>query len=1071
MDLQVSTPPSALYNYSADTTDEEINQRNTAYGVRSFALTYLLTRTTPPSVDTKWFEAEDAVLVSPMAVQANSGANGGLVIGTPTGGSVNNNTTTPSAVYNLTTTTTAYYHIWARVYAPNTNANSLYCNFDDYTPTSIYTNTFGSWVWMNCGSTQLTPGKHQLKITYEEPGLLIDTFVVTTDYNLVPSGLGQEQHYLDAANFSINNSANVAVKTTDGLATGGDATTFTNPAFLGTTKLNTTLPAAGTTGDAQKTVGLNGGSYDIWARLKAPTSATNGFYFSLDNGAYSAVTLPAGSAYNDWIWQKVASSVSLVAGSHVLNVSSDKATTDGKTGCEVDRFFVAAAGTAGPVEPNKYLTVARFWAQTSMSYPTWGKGSFANNDMAAASQLSGLGLYYDWCYNDLSLDDRQAVSSLIASRGALFYQGYTGDKSGGVSTPYWRNYYLNNLFWNYSTELTTAALAIHGDSGMPDTLPWLQATLDGMANNTFNDFGPDGADHEGPNYWCSIIFPLQYMDLAKKELGVDLTGTPWFQQTGFWRLYMSTALDNVTRTYSGPQLTFADCVTQSYYGPDHILRKLASLYNQPTQQWLAGRLDDSKNNDFNVNPGVPTFEWLNLLWYNASIAETSPAVTGLSYFSHFPDLDFAVSRTGWDNNEAVVGFQCGPYQGHQVQSTDKPYTNWGAGHEHPAANNFCFFYNGEFQIMNAGYTDKFSKFENTLLVNSAGQLGEGGFTFNGSAASTEDPSGTLNPAIDTSLSFSTTPMDYLVGQASGAYPSSAGVSSFKRHLLYLKPDVLVAVDDVTLRTASQMELHFDPWQLNGVAPNVSGSGNSYVLTGMYSKMNFNVLTLPATATTSYVNIPFTDNGASTNHSLFKLATASGTPLTSMSTAVAMSASTLTGTPRPVVFQADADQTAWKFKVGTLTMVLDRNVTANAPDEKARLVTCLEAESVSPASPMFVYTDEPDAQGGKYIAAAPGTAINQPDTLPSASVQYTLGAPAAGTYTLWARIKAADGNSDSFWYALNPTGSGAYTSICTTSTFGSWVWVKMTTTSFATATSTNALAIKYRQAGARSISSS
>ena len=49
----------------------------------------------------------------------------------------------------------------------------------------------------------------------------------------------------------------------------------------------------------------------------------------------------------------------------------------------------------------EYLSAAREWALASCSYPTWGLGNLDGMDLAAAAQMYGLALVYDWCYADL----------------------------------------------------------------------------------------------------------------------------------------------------------------------------------------------------------------------------------------------------------------------------------------------------------------------------------------------------------------------------------------------------------------------------------------------------------------------------------------------------------------------------------------------------------------------------------------------------------------------------------------------------------------------------------------------
>jgi hypothetical protein len=237
------------------------------------------------------------------------------------------------------------------------------------------------------------------------------------------------------------------------------------------------------------------------------------------------------------------------------------------------------------------------------------------------------------------------------------------------------------------------------------------------------------------------------------------------------------------------------------------------------------------------------------------------------------------------------------------------------------------------------------------------------------------------------------------------------------------------------------------------------NGSTYTTTGTKAKLNFNVLQSPPQITVSTKTVPTTQNtGGNVNRLAYSLAT--NTNLSSLSTAVAFAWSPATATPRTVSYLADADGTAWKFKAGNQTVILNRNVTANGPDEKARLVTCIEAESVTPAGPFLIYNDEPDASGGQYIAAQAGTVTNSPDTLPAPSVQYSFQVPAAGNYSIWARVKAASGTEHSLYFAVNPIAGTTYT-LGQTQTYGSWVWTRLVVSAPLSATA-NVLALKYRQ---------
>jgi hypothetical protein len=94
----------------------------------------------------------------------------------------------------------------------------------------------------------------------------------------------------------------------------------------------------------------------------------------------------------------------------------------------------------------------------------------------------------------------------------------------------------------------------------------------------------------------------------------------------------------------------------------------------------------------------------------------------------------------------------------------------------------------------------------TLLVDGRGQLGEGGQWFNGS----EPLRVKARPRVLRAVS--TEKMDHVVGEASEAYPKELGVRRYVRHLLFVKPDVLIVVDDITRDKSGDLELRFHPEQ-------------------------------------------------------------------------------------------------------------------------------------------------------------------------------------------------------------------------------------------------------------------
>jgi hypothetical protein len=76
-----------------------------------------------------------------------------------------------------------------------------------------------------------------------------------------------------------------------------------------------------------------------------------------------------------------------------------------------------------------------------------------------------------------------------------------------------------------------------------------------------------------------------------------------------------------------------------------------------------------------------------------------------------------------------------------------------------------------------------------------------------------------------------------VGDATPAYPRSLGLTRFVRHLIFVKPDVLLVLDDIRCDSPKQMELRFHPAGAAGAA-----AGNSAAIIGNRTALQVDLLT-------------------------------------------------------------------------------------------------------------------------------------------------------------------------------------------------------------------------------------
>ncbi|HEY3319549.1 MAG TPA: DUF4962 domain-containing protein [Planctomycetota bacterium] len=458
----------------------------------------------------------------------------------------------------------------------------------------------------------------------------------------------------------------------------------------------------------------------------------------------------------------------------------------------------------------KYLDSARDWARASCGYATWGLGQRDGMDLAAGHQLYGLALVYDWCYADLDDDTRALIRQTLAKRAAAMFEAAASGKI------WWSKSYLQNHLWVNICGMAAAGLVLFDEND--EALKWIGLPLEKF-RRTMDSLGPDGASHEGVGYWgYGVEYMLKFMHLSRELLVVDLYGCDWWRNTAAYRQYL--ALPRNAWTPRNNIVDIADCPRGNWYGPDYLLRGLAREFNDGYAQWLGAQIDTA-------NVDSPEARWLNLIWYDPSVPEKSPA--DLPTLRRFDDMEIVSARSDWSGDESLVVFKCGPFIGHHAVQNFA--YDPGGGHVHPDAGHFVVFGAGEWLIRDDAYSAKLTSQHNTLLIGGKGQLGEGQTWFVGS----EPLAAKARPKI---LRADSSPaLDHIAGDATEAYPRKLGVKRFVRHLLYIKPDVLLVLDDIALEKPAPLEL-----RLHTEQPLAKADDGTYVARGVKAMLRVEPLT-------------------------------------------------------------------------------------------------------------------------------------------------------------------------------------------------------------------------------------
>ncbi len=472
----------------------------------------------------------------------------------------------------------------------------------------------------------------------------------------------------------------------------------------------------------------------------------------------------------------------------------------------------------------KYLDSARERALAACGYPTWGTGVFEGTDLSAGHLLYGLAILYDWCYDDLGGDARKTIRETIVKHGGrLFDLGASGTIATDLAVykehpwPEWDTAYLQNHQWINTCALAASAVAVFDEA--PEVLPRIAFALD-RYRRALGFLPEDGSFHEGAPYWgYGMEYMLKFLELSRDLLGVNFYSAPWLRNTADYRFYQS--LPRNSWTSNNLLVDIGDSPRYDWYGPDYLLRRLGAEFRDAHAQWLAGEID-------RANYEKPIARWLNLLWFDPSLGEKTPP--GLPTLRRFPDTEIVTTRSGWSGDESFLMFKCGPYIGREAMNK-MTYCPSSAHHVHPDAGNFVLFGEGEWLIREDGYLGKYTGQHNTLLVNGKGQMGEGGPIFDGVRphALKADPK-VLRAASAKSF-------DHISGDAAPAYPPEMGLRKYTRHLLFLKPDVLIVADDIALNTTGEMEVRFHPEQQTG-----ENAGNAIAFHGKKAELRLEMLT-------------------------------------------------------------------------------------------------------------------------------------------------------------------------------------------------------------------------------------
>lgn len=328
-------------------------------------------------------------------------------------------------------------------------------------------------------------------------------------------------------------------------------------------------------------------------------------------------------------------------------------------------YRIPALAFVALLDPDpKYFEAARKWALKPGEYPLWGAGLFEGADLAAAHELYGISIAYDWLYDRWSPGDRARLRTILAEHGRVMYEAAVGINDRGWWKTSWRQ---NHAWCNYGA-LGVTAVALAGD--VPGVGEWL-ARAEWAFGHIVDELPDEGAYEEGVPYWgYGMESLIRFLAATRPYLARDFFASTYLKQTHLFRLYMA-----------GPSIgtlaNFGDGPTRDWHAVAPLLHYLAAEYRDPLAQWVADALPERRD------PDARLYE---LLWRDPALQAARPA--DLPLWHAFRRTGFAAARTSWGEDALTLHLRSG---------------KTAVSHSHLDVNNFLLNAGGQWLLRDYGY--------------------------------------------------------------------------------------------------------------------------------------------------------------------------------------------------------------------------------------------------------------------------------------------------------------------------------------------------------------------------------
>ncbi|MFC3800741.1 DUF4962 domain-containing protein [Cohnella sp. GCM10012308] len=422
-----------------------------------------------------------------------------------------------------------------------------------------------------------------------------------------------------------------------------------------------------------------------------------------------------------------------------------------------------------------------------------GATSYRIHDQVHRAIAYRSAIAYDWLYPLLSESDKTALRTMIKTRTDTLVQKYLDSSAAG------QNFYkfpYDSHGWTIVGYIGIIATAMLND--MPEAANWYKLSVPLFINVLPPWGGEDGSWSQGTGYWqWSSGSNKELMDVLLSSGAINLYDKAFSRNEGLYPLYMFP--------HGSPIGVFGD---DSQYTPGaastSLLTRMAQIYDDSRLKWEAEAIGTKAT-------GLTDY------FYRADDVGSQPPVD-LPKGIWFPDTGaVAMHSELYETDRTSLYFRSSPYGTYNHTMSDQ--------------NSFVLNAFGESLAVKAGYYDFYGSKHHANFTRN---------TFSANAITFDGRKGQANDNISADgkiLGFVTSPdFDATSGDATQAY--QGGLSKAVRHIIYVRPDAYVVIDDLATTKDGGSEFEWNLHADDNLTLDSAGAGATIVKGDANLKVRF-----------------------------------------------------------------------------------------------------------------------------------------------------------------------------------------------------------------------------------------